>query len=67
MARRQAHMMIVEHAVFEIRHHLLSTHTLQVADGLCMANLDTVDDDTAVDGQAGVGNYCEVVLCARMD
>eukprot|EP00974_Lingulodinium_polyedra_P094045 9113489-Lingulodinium_polyedra.AAC.1 len=73
MARRQAQRMIVEHAVVVFRHHLLST-PLQVADGLCTANLvdgtvldDVVDDDTVVDGQSYVGRDCEDVLCVAMD
>eukprot|EP00974_Lingulodinium_polyedra_P080891 7836704-Lingulodinium_polyedra.AAC.1 len=49
-------------------------HTLQIADGICNANLvdgtvvhDSVDDDMVVDGQSDVGKDCEDVLCATMD
>eukprot|EP00974_Lingulodinium_polyedra_P112299 10863926-Lingulodinium_polyedra.AAC.1 len=49
-------------------------HTLQIADGLCNANLvdgavvdDIVDADTVVDGHADVGKDCERALCATMD
>eukprot|EP00974_Lingulodinium_polyedra_P111046 10740785-Lingulodinium_polyedra.AAC.1 len=47
---------------------------LLVADGISKSNLDhgtvvgdIVDDDTVVDGQSDVGEYCEYALCATMD
>eukprot|EP00974_Lingulodinium_polyedra_P021144 2042136-Lingulodinium_polyedra.AAC.1 len=49
-------------------------HALQVADGICNANLvdgtvvdDSVDADTVVDGQSFVGKGCEDALCATKD